>query len=100
MRRLLELHPDLDAVFAASDLMAVGAMAALRKAGRRVPDDVAVVGFEDAGFARHTDPALTTVYQPVEAMGREMALLLADLIHGGQPRQVVLDTHLIRRDSA
>jgi DNA-binding LacI/PurR family transcriptional regulator len=100
MRDLLERHPDLDAVFAASDLMAVGAMRALREAGCRVPDDVAVVGFEDATFARHTEPALTTVHQPVEAMGREMALMLADLIDGGQPRQVILDTHLVGRGSA
>jgi DNA-binding LacI/PurR family transcriptional regulator len=100
MRQLLIRRPDLDAVFAASDLMAVGAMTVLRAAGRRVPEDVAVVGFEDAAFARHTDPALTTVHQPVEAMGGEMARLLADMIHGAGPRQVVLDTHLVRRASA
>jgi DNA-binding LacI/PurR family transcriptional regulator len=100
MRDLLDRHPDLDAVFVASDLMAVGALAALRSAGRRVPDDVAVVGFEDAPFARHTEPALTTVHQPVEAMGREMALLLADMIHGAGPRAVVLETHLVIRASA
>jgi DNA-binding LacI/PurR family transcriptional regulator len=100
MRQLLTRRPDLDAVFAASDLMALGAMTVLRAAGRRVPEDVAVVGFEDAAFARHTDPALTTIHQPVEAMGGEMARLLADMIHGGEPRHVVLDTHLVRRGSA
>ena len=73
MRTLLDRHPDLDAVFAASDLMAVGAMRVLREYGRRVPDDVAVVGFEDSVLARQTEPPLTTVHQPVEAMGREMA---------------------------
>jgi DNA-binding LacI/PurR family transcriptional regulator len=100
MRTLLARHPDLDAVFVASDLMAVGALTALREAGRRVPEDVAVVGFEDAAFARHTDPALTTIHQPVEEMGREMARLLADMIHGGEPQHLVLDTHLVRRSSA
>ncbi len=55
MRLLLERAPDLDAVFAASDLMAVGALAELRRRGRRVPGDVAVVGFEDSVLARHTD---------------------------------------------
>jgi DNA-binding LacI/PurR family transcriptional regulator len=100
MRRLLARCPDLDAVFAASDLMALGALDVLRSAGRRVPDDVAVIGFEDAAFARHTVPALTTVHQPVEEMGREMAVLLADMIHGGQPREIMLDTHLVRRESA
>ncbi len=100
MRTLLARHPDLDGVFVASDLMAVGALTALREAGRRVPDDVAVVGFEDAAFARHADPALTTIHQPVEEMGREMARLLADMIHGGEPLHLVLDTHLVRRGSA
>src|SRR5262249_11411405 len=75
MRTLLDRHPDLDAVFAASDLMAVGALRVLREYGRRVPQDVAVVGFEDSVLARQTEPALTTVHQPVEALGREMARL-------------------------
>lgn len=102
MRELLEAHPDLDAVFAASDLMAVGAMRVLRSTGRAIPGDVAVVGFEDSKAAAHTDPPLTTVHQPTEAMGRQMALLLVDRINGEQPRQpvVILDTHLVRRESA
>jgi DNA-binding LacI/PurR family transcriptional regulator len=86
-------------VFAASDLMAVGAMRALREAGKRVPDDVAVVGFDDTPIARQTDPPLTTVYQPVEAMGREMARLLIARIGGGAAESVVLDTHLVPRAS-
>lgn len=102
MRRLLDQHPDVDAVFAASDTMAAGALRVLREAGRRVPDDVAVIGFDDSFVARHTDPQLTTVYQPVEAMGREMVrLLLAKL--AGEPlvrQQVVLDTRLVLRASA
>ncbi|MCQ0012209.1 substrate-binding domain-containing protein [Actinomadura madurae] len=64
MRRLLERRPDVDAVLAASDQMAVGALGALRRAGRRVPDDVAVVGFDDAPVARQVRPRLTTVRQP------------------------------------
>ena len=70
MATLLEQAPDLDAVFAASDPMAVGALQALRAAGRRVPDDVAVVGFDDAAIARTCDPPLTTVAQPLEDMTR------------------------------
>jgi DNA-binding LacI/PurR family transcriptional regulator len=100
MRNLLERAPHLDAVFAASDLMACGALRALRESGRRVPDDVAVVGFEDAVVARQTDPPLTTVHQPVEAMGREMARLLVGLIAGDPVDNVVLDTRLVRRASA
>src|SRR4051794_6378315 len=57
MRVLLRREPDLDAVFAASDMMAIGAMSVLKAAGRRIPDDVAVIGFDDVESARHTDPA-------------------------------------------
>ncbi|MEV4760083.1 LacI family DNA-binding transcriptional regulator [Micromonospora sp. NPDC049559] len=102
MRRLLELCPELDAVFVASDLMACGALRALREAGRRVPDDVAVVGFEDAPIARQADPPLTTVFQPVEEMGRQMARLLVSRIRGEdlQSPYVLLDTHMVTRASA
>ncbi len=102
MRALLDRHPDLDAVFAASDLMAVGAMRVLRKYRRRIPADVSVVGFEDSVLARQTEPALTTVHQPVEAMGREMARLLVAHIRGEHipAPLVVLDTHLVIRASA
>jgi DNA-binding LacI/PurR family transcriptional regulator len=101
MRTLLDRHPDLDAVFCASDLMAVGAMRTLREYRRRIPADVAVVGFEDSVLARQTDPALTTVHQPVEAMGREMARLLVAHIRGERVESplVVLDTHLVVRAS-
>jgi DNA-binding LacI/PurR family transcriptional regulator len=102
MRSLLAARPDIDAVFAASDLMAVGAMRVLKETGRRIPVDVAVVGFEDSLLAKQTDPPLTTVHQPVEEMGREMARLLLDLIRGQvQPDvSVTLDTHLVLRSSA
>jgi DNA-binding LacI/PurR family transcriptional regulator len=64
MERLLERERSLDAVFAASDLMAIGAMAALRSAGRSVPHDVAVVGFDDAPMASTVEPSLTSIRQP------------------------------------
>lgn len=76
MRELLERCPQLDGLFAASDSMAAGALHALRQSGRRVPDDVAVVGFDDSPVAVDADPPLTTVRQPLEDMGREMARLL------------------------
>jgi DNA-binding LacI/PurR family transcriptional regulator len=102
MRALLGAHPDIDAVFAASDLMAVGAMRVLKEQGRTIPVDVAVVGFEDSVLAKQTDPPLTTVHQPVEEMGREMARLLVDLISGeADPgSSVILDTHLVKHASA
>jgi DNA-binding LacI/PurR family transcriptional regulator len=100
--RLLDRRPGIDAVFAASDLMAAGVLGALRRAGRRVPDDVAVIGFEDSPLAQHTEPKLTTVRQPVEAMGARMASELLALIGRGgqQPAHVILDTELVIRDSA
>lgn len=102
MRRLLGVCPDLDAVFVASDQMAFGALRTLREAGRRVPGDVAVIGFDDAPIARQADPPLTTVFQPVEAMGRQMARLLVSRIRGEQlpAPYVVLDTRMIERASA
>jgi DNA-binding LacI/PurR family transcriptional regulator len=100
MTRLLDRFPDLDAVFAESDNMAAGALRALKVAGRTVPDDVAVVGFDDLPIARSTDPALTTVHQPVQALGREMAKMLIDLMAGEQASPLILPTHLVVRDSA
>jgi DNA-binding LacI/PurR family transcriptional regulator len=71
----------------------------LRQAGRRVPADVAVVGFEDAAVAVQVDPPLTTVHQPVEAMGRTMARTLSALINGQDVQDEVLATHLVVRES-
>ena len=100
MHDLLDTRPGLDAVFAASDLMAAGALRALRDRGRSVPDEVAVVGFEDSAPAQRTEPALTTVHQSVDRMGREMVRLLLARIAGEQAQPVVLDTHLVVRESA
>ncbi|MEV4561214.1 LacI family DNA-binding transcriptional regulator [Kitasatospora sp. NPDC049285] len=93
---------EFDAVFAHNDQIAAGALRALRASGRTVPDDVAVVGFDDLPLARSTDPALTTVRQPMRAMGRAAAtLLLAEL--GGTPipdEPLIIPTDLVRRESA
>ncbi|SOE02969.1 LacI family DNA-binding transcriptional regulator [Blastococcus haudaquaticus] len=102
MATLLERAPDVDAVFAASDPMAVGALQALRAAGRRVPDDVAVVGFDDAAVARACDPPLTTVAQPLEDMTRLLLELLLRRIEDGDDavESRVCETRLVRRASA
>ncbi|WNI19611.1 LacI family DNA-binding transcriptional regulator [Actinacidiphila sp. ITFR-21] len=101
MRELLARQPGIDGVFAASDVMAAGARAVLRELGRRVPDDVAMVGFEDSAIARHMDPALSSVRQPTEEMGRTMARVLMEEIaeRASVRRHVVLATELIQRDS-
>jgi DNA-binding LacI/PurR family transcriptional regulator len=101
MRQLLEDDPALDGVFVASDMMAMGALRALRQAGRRVPDDVAVVGFDDVDNARYTEPPLTTVRQPTIEMGRQMVRLINRLTEGGAAEApVVLPTELVVRESA
>jgi DNA-binding LacI/PurR family transcriptional regulator len=99
MTRLLAAHPDVDAVFTASDSMAAGALRVLKAAGRSVPDDVAVIGFDDSVIARHTDPPLTTVSQPIRQLGWEMAKMLASLINGEQPGPLILPTRLVVRES-
>jgi DNA-binding LacI/PurR family transcriptional regulator len=102
MRSLLARRPDLDAVFAASDSMAAAAIGVLLDAGRRVPDDVAVVGFDDSPVAVTVRPTLTTVRQPIAAMGRELAGLLMRQITdpGGAPSQIVFPTELVVRESS
>ncbi|WP_326943759.1 MULTISPECIES: LacI family DNA-binding transcriptional regulator [unclassified Amycolatopsis] len=99
--RLLDRRPHVDAIFAASDMMAVGALRALQRAGRRVPGDVAVIGFDDLPIGRRTDPPLTTVRQPIEEMGARMTgELLAMLGGSATPRCAVLDTKLVLRATA
>ncbi|MEU1462842.1 LacI family DNA-binding transcriptional regulator [Streptomyces sp. NPDC005727] len=102
MTDLLAEHPELDGVFAANDLMAQGACQVLRERGRRVPEDVAVVGFDDSTVAATCRPPLTTVRQPVEDMAADMARLLDEHIHGTRtaPTSVVFDPELVVRDSA
>lgn len=101
-RELLARSPNLDAIFVASDVMAGGAMRALKAAGRSVPDDVAIVGFDDDVTALYTEPMLTTVRQPVDLMARQMTALLLEEIEDPTTtrRGVILSTELIVRDSA
>jgi DNA-binding LacI/PurR family transcriptional regulator len=102
MRELLREHPETDGVFVANDLMAQGALLVLRDLGRRVPDDVAVVGFDDSSAAMASRPLLTTVRQPVEDMAAEMARLLMALIDdpAQRTRSVIFKTTLVLRESA
>jgi LacI family transcriptional regulator len=99
-RGLLVHEPD--AIFAASDAMATGALRALRDAGKRIPEDIAVVGFDDMPFAAHADPPLTTVRQPIQSIGSLAAETLIDMIeHDEDPhtRRTLLPTELIIRKS-
>ncbi|MET8172325.1 LacI family DNA-binding transcriptional regulator [Streptomyces clavifer] len=106
MAELLDRRPDLDAVFAANDLMASGALRVLRQRGIPVPEQVALVGFDDMDtVAEATDPPLTTVRQEIEGQGRLMARLLLrglerDRTGAGRPDSVITPTTLVRRASA
>jgi DNA-binding LacI/PurR family transcriptional regulator len=99
---LVSRRPDIDGIFVASDLMATGALHALRSSGRTVPGDVAVIGFDDSPSAPYTDPPLTTVRQPVEAMARQMTeMLLTQIASGDNTMQhIVVGTSLVVRSSA
>jgi DNA-binding LacI/PurR family transcriptional regulator len=102
MDRLVSDDPRLDAVFVASDMMAHGALQALKDAGRRVPEDVAVIGFDDFDISRYSEPPLTTVRQPIVDMGRTMARQILALIDDKPDvdQAVVLPTELVVRGSA
>ncbi|MER6625794.1 MULTISPECIES: LacI family DNA-binding transcriptional regulator [unclassified Streptomyces] len=102
MAELIERAPEIDGLFAASDTMAAGALDTLRAAGRRVPEDVAVIGFDDFPLAQHTAPTLTTVRQPLEEIGRTMVRLLLEEMEEPEVawRHVILRTELVLRGSA
>jgi DNA-binding LacI/PurR family transcriptional regulator len=101
MRQLLAHHSDIDAVFAASDLMAAGALDSLKEFGCRVPHDVAVVGFDDTWLAAAADTPHTSIRQPLEEMGREAArLMLARLRQDDIPEpRVLFQPSLVVRES-
>ncbi len=101
MARLLARDFEIDAVFAASDLMAAGALWALQAVGRRVPEDVAIIGFDDSPVAMATRPTLSSVRQPIEDMGREMTRLVLRIsgAEGQTPRQMILGPELAIRES-
>ncbi|MCW3819916.1 LacI family transcriptional regulator [Micromonospora sp. DR5-3] len=99
--RLTEAGIDFDAVFAHNDLSAGGALQAIRATGRRIPQDVAVVGFDDIPYAAHTEPPLTTVHQPMREMGEAAARMLLSCFEGVPLPEApsVIPTTLIVRGS-
>jgi LacI family transcriptional regulator len=99
MQQLISAGPD--AVFAASDTMAIGALRALREANLRVPEDVSVVGYDDVPLASRTDPPLTSVRQSLQDMGTTAVKALVDIIRCPDkgPQHIILDTELVIRES-
>jgi Transcriptional regulators len=100
MRRLLGRGVPIDALFAANDQMAAGAYLAILEAGLSIPDDIAVVGFDDDYYAKTTAPPLTTVHQPSVRLGATMAEVLVKRIEG-EPvdRVTILPAELVIRQS-
>ena len=98
-QKLLESDEAFDAIFAVTDAIAIGAMQALQDAGLRVPDDVAVVGFDDLPLASHVSPRLTTIRQDVQAAGELLVDKIVRLIEGEEVESQVLEPRLIVRES-
>lgn len=101
MGNLLAVRPLPSAVFVASDVVAIGAMLAIREHGLRIPQDIALVGFDNVPFSRYVDPPLTTVHLPAHELARRSGEMLYQLIRQ-EPvplRQILLDTHLVVRQS-
>jgi LacI family transcriptional regulator len=101
MKELLRRKRPFTALFAQNDRMARGAIGALGKAGRRVPQDVSIVGYDDIPEAEFSDPPLTTIRQPMQEVGKAAARLLIQMIEDPQatPQQILFDTELVIRSS-
>jgi DNA-binding LacI/PurR family transcriptional regulator len=97
---LVALESPPSAVFAVSDTLAIGAIKALRRAGRRVPEDIAVVGFDNIPLSQVFEPALTTIAQPMFELGAAAAKLLLERLAGGNPQSRTLQHSLVVRESA
>lgn len=100
MKRLLQAVPDIDAVFVNSDLMAIAAMDILHEEGRRVPEDIAVVGYDDLSIAAHSNPPLTTIRQNIPQAGKLLARNLIEYLQTGVVTNVSIPVELIVRKSA
>ena len=99
-KRIAELS-DVTAVFATADLLAAGIMAGLQQSGKRIPEDISVVGFDDINWSRMTNPMLTTVRQDADEKGRLAAQYMISLLEGKMPEkpQIILPVQLMERDS-
>lgn len=100
VKRLLQKNPGMDAVFINSDLMAIAAMDAIREHGKRVPEDIAVVGYDDLSIAEHSNPPLTTIRQNIPLAGKVLAQNLIQYLQSGMVTNVSIPVELVVRKSA
>lgn len=98
-KQLLENKTKFDGIFAANDLSAVGVINELTRNGISVPDKVKIVGFDDSPIARHNEPSITTIRQPIRELGAEVAATLLSILEGKPVENKILDVQLIERDS-
>jgi DNA-binding LacI/PurR family transcriptional regulator len=98
--RLLAKNPEIDGIFAANDIMAIAAISAIQERGRRVPDDIAVVGFDDSLLSQTHRPAITTVRQDIVGLGAAAAETMIALLQDKTPKLEMLDTEIMIRESA
>ncbi|WP_019636591.1 LacI family DNA-binding transcriptional regulator [Paenibacillus fonticola] len=99
---LLQRHPDIDGIFAANDIMAIGAIKAAYQLGKRVPEDIAIIGFDGISLSKATTPELTTIEQPIYEMGEKATKMLVSLMEQqtvDQENYKILDVTLIERES-
>ena len=99
-KKLISKTPDLDAIFCANDLMALGAITALQELGKSVPADVAVIGFDDSYLAQNSHPGLTSVRQDIAGLGTEAAKMILAKLRGEEVHSEILPCELIVRETA
>lgn len=100
MKRLLKNNPKIDSVFCSNDVMALGAIAAVQQAGKSVPEDIAVVGFDDSYVAEMSHPTLTTIRQDIPRLGEEAAKMILAMMKGQDLLSEILPCELVKRESA
>jgi DNA-binding LacI/PurR family transcriptional regulator len=98
--KLMHKNPDLDAVFCSNDIMALGAMAAIQEAGKSVPGDISVIGFDDSFLAQNSHPGLTTVRQDIVGLGMEAAKMILAILRGEEVHSEILPCELVVRATA
>jgi DNA-binding LacI/PurR family transcriptional regulator len=99
LKTVLQRRPNVDAVFAASDQTALGAIQAARELDRTIPQDIAIVGYDGTPMAAHASPPLTTIRQDTSTAGRLLVDNLLRYLEDGQPTSVVLPVTLVARQS-
>ncbi len=98
--KLMEKNPELDAIFCSNDIMALGAIAAIQEAGKSVPEDIAVIGFDDSFLAQNSHPGLTSVRQDIVGLGMEAAKMILAILRGEEVHSEILSCELVLRETA